>query len=196
MVLVLAGAGGGAPGNRFVPDEKARGGTPPREGVFAAEGAGCSIELALLDDPARRAFLKDAAGVTRDPFAPVPGFPGGFLVFRVRIANRGSGDLVFQPQGARLEFGKRDTRSPLEWPDVVAAYGTLGSEPPPEYDAARPAIFDGEVVLPPGAEAAGLLPFRRLPEGTKRFRAFVGATAGSGEAVTIEAAYRLAGGGS
>ncbi len=193
VVLAVGGARGGDPGARFVPDGKARGDRPSREGVYEAERAGCSIDLVLLGDAERAAFLK-RAGVARDPFAPAPGFPSGFVVFRVRVANRGNGDVVFQPQAARLEFGKHDVRSPVAWTDVVEAYGVLGAEPPPEYVAARSAIFDGEVVLPPGARAEGLLPFRRLPAETRRFRAAVGATTGSGESVAVEAAYRRADG--
>lgn len=190
IALAAGGGSSGLEAGRFAPDPKARSQPPPKNGVFAIERPDCLLEVEMLDDEARRAFLQKRTGVTLDPFASAPGSPAGFLAFRVRIANRGRGDLAFQPQLARLEFGKHDVRRPVSWPDVLLAFGTLGLAPPPAYAASRPAILDGDVVLEPGGEVTGLLPFRRPPPGTKTFLAIFQATSASGETISLAAPYR------
>ena len=190
MIALAFLAAPGLAAERFAPDAAKGKGPAPKDGVFEVETASAGIALTLLDDAARLAFLQERAGTRSDPFAPMPGFPPGFLVFRVRVRNLGPQQLVFQPQAARLELGDHDERSPIAWPDVVDAYASLGLEPPADYAAARPALFDGEEIVRPGGEVERLLPFRRLPPETKRFAAVVTVTTSAGEGVVLEARYR------
>ncbi len=183
--------GRGARDGAFAPDPGAPGAPSLSGGRWNAETAAYAAELELVDEIARREFVKRRTGSPADPFATLPGQPPGLLTFLLKIENRGRGDLVFEPDAVRLLGRAKEVLYPIGWPDIQSAYDLLGREVPPVQALARGLLLDGQKVVRPGGEVEGILVFRLPPPGTKSFRLEIALTLPDGASAGLGAPYKF-----
>jgi hypothetical protein len=176
-----------APPGEFAPDAAAAG-VPRIEGsTWILEADLFTARLAMLPDAARLAFIEQRAGSRVDPFGARD---AGFLTFLLEVESKAGGSLVLQPQRCRLITNLKEFGHPLDMPTLEASYALLDTELPPAYAVVRPALLDGEVVLPPGGQASGLLVYRGVKSKTRSFVVEILVTTPAGELAEFKVPYR------
>lgn len=124
--------------------------------------------LTRLDEAERRSFLRDTAGIETDPFARASGGPA-FFTFLLELHNRSDGSLVFQPQNSLLVTNRNRILYPLDVPTLMSTFGLLDRRLPPVYEAAAPALLDGEQIVASNDSVSGLLVYRMVERRTRAF---------------------------
>lgn len=159
--------------------------------TWSRESPSAGIWLTRIDEETRKGFVRRRSGLMLDPFMTSPGRDtGGFLAFHVLIENRTEDRLVFQAQACRLQTSWKDYQAPLDLPTIMAIFEMSERKAPEGIERIRAAIFDGEVVLAPGARRDGLFIFHTLAPPPKRFQIDIGATLTRGEAFGFSAFYK------
>ena len=128
--------------------------------TVSIKGGLYSLDLTLLDDAARAAFIGARVPAAADPFAPAAGSKRRYLTFRLAIRNTGTSEPInFQPQGVVLSQESGDRILPFDYPQAYSSLaGRENSDPKLLEDLSR-YMFDVGTTLAPGESIDRLLIF-------------------------------------
>jgi hypothetical protein len=148
------------------------------------------VELQMLDNAGRMAFMKHQTGTEIDPFAARPDQPPSFYTFLLVVENRGEQTLMLHPQNCWLVAGKGRSEYPLDVDTIRSAYHTLQAELPASYEVVGQVLFQRERIIKPGETHMGLLVYRSPSPRLRRFVVEIPLTLPSGDVTTLKAPYR------
>ena len=151
---------------------------PQPDPSYSVEGNAVTVKtdefhltVIALDDLARRAFIHQRAGESKDPFGPGPGGAPRYVTFRVFLENLGTTDPVtFQPQSVYLATETGDRLSPMDYPEAYTKlFGTFSNDPRFLEDLSK-YMFDVGVSVPPGEHIEGLLAYPTVGKTARKLR--------------------------
>jgi hypothetical protein len=167
----FAGKNGKEPGRyRLVPGpyDKKR---VADEGAPAASQTtlkGLTVMVEPLEPEDRAAFIERIKPGMADPFAPAPGRPEQFMVFRVAFDNRTGFPVTFQPGNVMIITKRQAHRFPLDFTDLYLNAERAGIDDPQRATNRVVAlIYDTSTTIPDGTRMERLLVFRPLTDDDK-----------------------------
>jgi hypothetical protein len=123
-----------------------------------------AIAVEFLDPAARVAFVRSIASTMPDPFAPRPGRPEAFSVFRVSFTNRSGVDVQFQPQNVVLLTDRKTQEFPVDLTDLYRSAELAGAADPERvFERLTPIVFDSATTIAKGTSLERLLVFGPFP---------------------------------
>jgi len=129
---------------------------------------GLTVQVEPLEPEARARFIEGIKPGMADPFAPAPGRPEQFMVFRVLFDNRTGHPVTFQPGNVAIVTPRQSHRFPLDFTDLYlqAEHAGVGN-PQRATNRVMPLIYDTSTTIPDGTRMERLLVFRRLTDKDK-----------------------------
>jgi len=129
---------------------------------------GLTIQVEPLEPEARAHFIEGIKPGMADPFAPAPGRPEQFMVFRVLFDNRTGYAVTFQPGNVAIVTTRQSHRFPLDFTDLYLQAEHAGIDNPQRAtNRVMPLIYDTSTTIPDGTRMERLLVFRRLSDEDK-----------------------------
>lgn len=129
---------------------------------------GLTVRVEPLDREGRTEFIETIKPGMGDPFAPGPGRPEQFLVFRVLFDNKSGSPVTFQPGNVMLLTDRQMHRFPIDVTDLYLQAHRAGVDDPQRAaNRVMPLMYDSSTTIRNGARRERLLVFRALPEDEK-----------------------------
>ena len=129
---------------------------------------GLTVLVEPLEPKGRAAFIEQIKPGMADPFAPAPGRPEQFMVFRVAFDNRTGFPVTFQPGNVVIITKRQAHRFPLDFTDLYLQAERAGIDNPQRAtNRVIALIYDTSTTIPDGTRMERLLVFRPLAEDDK-----------------------------
>jgi hypothetical protein len=143
--------------------------------TVSIKGDSYSVELTLLDDAARAAYIGSRVPAAADPFVPVPGTKNRYLTFRLAIRNAGTKEPInFQPQSVVLSQESGERLLPFDFPQAYSSLAGRENTDPKLLEDLSKYMFDVGTTLAPGESIDRLLIFPAERLKTNRLRMEIG----------------------
>ncbi len=167
FVLVLSCAG--AKRSRVVPPQPDSPGSA-RSGRVAVQVDGLEVGFEVLDGPGRLKFLKEKrVNVGADPFAEDPKRSYRFVTFKLDLKNGTKEDVNLHPTNLRA-IADVIPHFAMEYTGYYEHFISRLRLDPRVLEDLEGAVIMGNLEVPPGSRASGLIVFRGLPDQFKRFK--------------------------